>query len=970
MRSLSQLYHTAWTTRDGAPPNVLALAQTPDGYLWLGGSTGLFRFDGVRFVLYRPATANAKAVVDVNRLLATRDGQLWVGYGGGGVSVIVRDSVRHFGDQDGLPAGTVFALAQDSAGAIWIGTWRGLAKLDGERWHGVGAEEGFVNSRVSGLAEVTSIIVDRRGQLWVAAGEGIFRRTRDAARFELIERKPRLKSGGWDQYLAEAPDGTIWASDRRGLRIVDPVSRKRDASQLVPEVPDAIRVAIDQTGAIWVALHDGVQRVVPGARPMFPERERLDRERGLSGGGEVNALLEDREGNLWIGTGGGIDRFRRSKLTRTELPPGAVGPFALAAGDSGSVWIGPSSLVPMRVGARIESFSAVQRRVDAAYADAAGTVWFGGDRGLWQSTRGDFARVQLPSVHFITVQAIAGDDSGSIWVSLVGQQSAAYRRVGSQWVARGGQAAMPSGMPLVMKTDESGRMWMGYSRNRVAVWSHGKLRVIGETEGLHVGDVFAIYGRGEHVWIGGEQGLAILAGDRVRPVTSKGDFAFRMITGIVELPNGDLWLHGAPGIARVSAAEARRAIADPTYQMTVEWFDYRDGLDGAPPLGPLPSMIESSDGRLWFSTNLDVASIDPNHISRNARAPNVVIEELTVGEQSFPIAKGPTLPVHTKALRIEFTALSLSIPERVRFRYRLEGMDDDWQDAGARREAFYTNLKPGSYRFRVIAANEDGVWNDSGAVLDFTIPPSFIQSKWFLAVWVLALSALAWVAYRIRMRQVAVGLRARYAAALTERTRIAQELHDTLLQGFTGITIQLRAIQRVLTRRPEEGVAALEAALTTADTTLRDARNTIWDMRAVELEGHELPEALEGAVRSVLTGAPTVLHFTVRGDRRPLTPHLETTALRIGREAVLNALKHADARKVEVSLDYDAQMLRLQIRDDGRGMASGVAEAAAADGHLGIAGMKARAHHAAGAIEIDSEPGRGTTVRVSLPITS
>jgi signal transduction histidine kinase len=227
-----------------------------------------------------------------------------------------------------------------------------------------------------------------------------------------------------------------------------------------------------------------------------------------------------------------------------------------------------------------------------------------------------------------------------------------------------------------------------------------------------------------------------------------------------------------------------------------------------------------------------------------------------------------------------------------------------------------------------------------------------------------------WLLYQLRIRQVALGLRIRYQAALMERSRIAQELHDTLLQGFTGITIQLRAIQRILSRRPEEGVAALEAALTAADTTLRDARHTIWDMRAVELEGHNLPEALEGALRSMLTGTPLVLDFSVSGSPRPLSPDVEIAVLRIGREAVLNTLKHADAGRVEVTVEYDTNFLRLTIRDDGRGMQSGVTEAAAADGHLGVPGMRARAHRAEGTMEIASERDHGTTVRVSLPITT
>ena len=311
--------------------------------------------------------------------------------------------------------------------------------------------------------------------------------------------------------------------------------------------------------------------------------------------------------------------------------------------------------------------------------------------------------------------------------------------------------------------------------------------------------------------------------------------------------------------------------------------------------------------------------------------------------------------------------MSLSIPERVRFRYQLVGSDSGWQDAGGRREAFYTNLKPGSYRFRVIASNEDGVWNEAGAAFDFTIPPSFTQSRWFVAVWIVALSLLIWLAYLGRMRQVAGGLQVRYQAALAERTRIAQELHDTLLQGFTGITLQLRAIERMLARQPKESAEALKSVLASADTALRYARHMIWDMRAVELEGRDLAEALEMAARQAMAGSSAQFVFTVHGDRRQLPLAVETTALRIGREAVLNAVKHAAPRKVEVSLEYGPRSLTLRVADDGTGIRPGAMDAAAAGEHLGIAGMRDRAQRAGGTLDIASEPGRGTTVTASLP---
>jgi len=250
----------------------------------------------------------------------------------------------------------------------------------------------------------------------------------------------------------------------------------------------------------------------------------------------------------------------------------------------------------------------------------------------------------------------------------------------------------------------------------------------------------------------------------------------------------------------------------------------------------------------------------------------------------------------------------------------------------------------------------------------FTIPPSVLQSRWFLLVWVAALGLLTWLAYRLRMRQVAIGLRARYQGVLSERARIAQELHDTLLQGFTGITIQLRAIQRVIRQRPEEGAASLEDALTAADTALRDARHMIWDLHSVELEGHDLPEALEGALRSVTAGAAVTLEFTVGGERRRLAPLAETTVLRVGREAVLNALKHANPAQLRVRLEYEARSLTLMVRDDGTGIAPGALDAAAAQGHLGMAGIRDRVRRSGGTVDVTSEPGHGTTVLVRLPI--
>jgi signal transduction histidine kinase/ligand-binding sensor domain-containing protein len=966
VQTLSQLYHTAWTTRDGAPADIFALAQTADGFLWLGSSTGLFRFDGVRFEPFEPPTDQALPSANVAALLALRDGGLWVGYRFGGASLIQRGAIRNYGEGDGLPGGTVWTLAEDSDGTIWVGTTGGLARLDHGRWHRVGPDEGF-----AGL-NVNSLLVDRTRRLWVASSDGVFARGHGAARFDRVEtsgvrsREP-MPSRSFVS-LQEAPDGAIWASSYdRGLRALAPSAEGRPAGASSPRLSRTEAILIDRGGALWVSRDRGIQRFWPhpprGAS--MGAEQRLTQPQGLSSD-IVNVWLQDREGNVWAGTSGGLDRFRRAKLARIELPSSTEA-FAIAPADSGAIWVGSFGRNLVRVGDGIKEFPAVPAEIEAAYRDRDNVIWMGGPRGLWRSVGGEFKRVGLPEVKILGLQAITQDGSGHLWISI--PRLGVYRMTDGRWVPFGDQPGLPREPAIVLTTDETGRTWFGYTANRVALLEGDTVRLYTEKNGLNIGNVLSIYVRGPHVWMGGELGLALLEGGSIRSVTGKNGLRFRGTSGIVETSDGEVWLHGAIGITRIRPIEVRRVVEDSTYQVQNERLDSRDGLDGAAAqIRPLPTMIAATDGRLWFATSINVAWLDPRAVPRNLLPPPVVIRQLTTSDKSYAITSNLVLPVHTTALRIDYTALSLSIPERVRFRYRLTGIDEDWQEVGGRREATYTNLRPGSYRFRVIAANEDGVWNEVGASFDFKIPPSFTQAPWFLAVWAAALGALVWLAYLARMRQVAGGLRVRYQAALAERTRIAHELHDTLLQGFTGITLQLRAIQRRFTERPQEGAEALKTVLESADTALRDARRMIWDMQAVELEGQDFAAALEVAARSATADTSAALGFTVRGDRRRLPVDVETTAFRIGREAVLNAVKHAAPRTVEVDLNYGPRALTLRVVDDGTGIPPGAMEAAARGEHFGIVGMRDRVRRAGGTLEISSELGRGTTVSVSLPI--
>jgi signal transduction histidine kinase/ligand-binding sensor domain-containing protein len=955
--TLSHLYHTAWTSRSGAPADVQALAQTTDGFLWLGTQTGLFRFDGVRFELFEPAAPESLPSVSVRSLLALPEGGLWVGYQFGGVSLIRDGAIRSFGEQDGMPRGTVLSLVQDSGGVTWVGATGGLARFDDGRWHRVGPDEGIPAGQVTGM------LADRRGRLWAAAVDGVFVRAPGASRFQRTALSYSSTVGYREQIsLQDGADGTVWVSSPTiGLRRIHWPDGGRSAVTVDPRVSLSGAILIDRSGAFWLALsqNQGIERFGADGR----SSQRMTQ--GLSAD-VVSVWLEDREGNVWAGTTGGLDQFRPTKLTRVDLP-GTESNLAIAPADSGAVWVGSDGRRLIRVGDRLEEFPAVPSPVDVAYRDPDGVVWIGSPRGLWRFTRGGFAPVRLPEVENAGLQAVARDGSGDLWVSIV--RNGVFRKVGERWVPFGGLEALPREPAVVLTTDQSGRTWFGYTGNRVALLERDSVRLYTAQDGLGVGIVLAIHARDSRVWVGGDRGLALIAEGRVRPLLGRGGLQFRGTSGIVETPAGEVWLNGAIGVTRIPADEVRRAVEDPRYQVTNERLDFRDGLTGsAAQIRPQPTLVAGTDGRLWFATTRGIAWLDPNAIPRNPAPPPVVVRRLTAGNVSHGLGPDLALPVNTRALRIDYTALSLSIPERVRFRYRLIGSDTGWQEVGGRREAFYTNLGPGSYRFHVTAANEDGVWNQDGALLDFTIPPSFTQTRWFLLVWVAALGLVIWLAYLARMQQVAGRLRLRYQAALAERARIAHELHDTLLQSFTGITMQLRAIERQLVHRPQEGAQALKDVLGSADMALRQARHMIWDMRAVELEGHDLAGALETAARSAVADSRVDLVFAVRGSPRRLTAEVETTALRIGREAVINAVKHAAPARVEVDLEYGPRALTVRVRDDGTGMSPDAMDTLSAGEHLGIAGMRDRAQRAGGTLDIASAPGRGTTVSAALPV--
>ncbi|MEL1264361.1 sensor histidine kinase [Pseudoxanthomonas putridarboris] len=952
--SLEQMHHTRWTAREGAPGDVRALAQDRDGYLWLGSSSGLYRFDGVEFERFQPDAGQRLPFDSISALLAMPDGGLWIASGNRGDISLLRDgNLSHYSSIDG-PSVRVRSFALDPHGRVWAATLGGLFRLEGSRWQRISPQQ----------ERVYNVFADRDGHVWTASAEGIHRLAKDGDAFQRLDLPVSFLG-----VFAQSADGTLWQADERhGLRHI----RDGRAEHAWPWT-DASVMRVDRDDGLWIESGWAIHRVRSATRLRTDEPKSLDGRvesiplNRLSGAG-VHALLEDREGNIWLGTTGGLDRFRDNAFFATPAPGGGSGGLAPANGEG--VWLIGHFQAPARIGRQAYSLPGAGTGLTAIHRDAQGVLWLGGQRGdgVWRMQDGRLARMALPPGYGNAwVSAFARDHRGGLWVSLYPpMQGGLHRYADGQWSERGGHADLPTEAPLSLFADHRQRLWLGYEDNRLAVIDGGRVRVFGEREGLDIGSVQSVQAHGGEVWFGGGSGLARLAGERIQPLSAADGGSFHGIAGMVVADDGELWISGSTGIVRVPAGELARASREAGHRMQVERFDFHDGIDGAPvQVAPRPTTARADDGKLWFTAG-NLLWIDPAGIRRNRLPPTVLVRGLVANGETYSPTKEIRLPIGTDDLRIDYTALSLTMPERVRFRYRLSGVDGEWQDAGDRRQAFYNNLGPGRFRFQVVASNNDGVWNETGATLAFYIAPAFHQTRGFIAACIGSGVLLLWLLYVLRMRRITSQLRGRLLERHRERERIARELHDTLLQSVQGLLLRFQALtDRLPAAEPIR--TQMDQALNTADDVLAEARRRVKDLRASSSEVIDLQDALRSVGRELERDHPADFSIQLSGRSRPLHPLVQDEAYRIAREALSNAFQHADASRVESRIAYEASGLRLRVGDDGRGIPPAVRQAGGKPGHWGLTGMRERADKLGATLDIRSDPERGTTVELFVP---
>lgn len=967
---LTQLHHATWDERNGLNGSVLALAQTTDGYLWIGTTSGLFRFDGFYFEPFKPE-GGALPASSVAKLMATPDGGLWVGYSSGGASFLKEGKATNYSDRDGFPVGRVRSFARDWDGTIWVAAVGGFTRLEGSRWQKVRTEWNYESK------SAWALFVDKEGTLWAGTGKGVMFLPRGAKAFQ----DTRLETGPVIAF-AQAPDGTIWFHNDGppyNVQVLRPSTDSR--TEPLPQTELAARsILFDRDGAVWCA-GAGLSRV------LFPERfsgslipdadtEKFTHDKQGLTDDTAYAVLEDREGNIWVGTRSGLDRFRYRNLAWFGLPEEKSG-FSLVAGDNGELWVGQNGqfYAPiMRAdGKPVKGSPDVEVRT--MYRAPDGAIWVGAIDKLLRWYNGKFTEIPPPEKMVklvsssatkdpIIVSAITEDASGTVWVGIGG--GGVFQLKDGIWMFTETLKEHPDWAPNMAFTDAADRVWLSYG-DRVAVVDHDAVRSFSAADGLTVGPFAVVAGVDGQVFVGGESGVAFLKGDRFHALKAADGNNFGSISGIVARARDGIWLSAASGIIHIPESEMQRVQQAPDYGVSYEVFDLVSDLPE--PLQKAgntysSTVVQATDGVLWFATRSGIARINPANIYKNRVPPPVVIRAVTADEKQYSTFVKPTLPPLTKSLRIDYTALSLTMPERVRFRYKLDGWDSGWQEGGTRREAFYTNLAPGSYVFHVIACNNDGVWNNEGATFTFTVAPAWYQTYVFTAVCIVAACFVVWAIYRYRLRQVARAISARFDERLAERTRLAQELHDTFLQTVQGSKMVAEDALDV-SSDVDRMRRALEQLATWMGQATLEARAALNSLRSSTTEQNDLAEAFRRATQNGLMPNSMVADFSVVGETTDMHPIVRDEIYRIVYEAIRNAYLHSQGSRLEVELKY-GQNLSVRVSDNGKGIDPDVSDKGKT-GHFGIPGMQERAARIGAKLTFISSPASGTEITLVVP---
>lgn len=955
-RELSQFGHEVWLTEHGLPQNTVhAIAQTRDGYIWIGTEEGLARFDGVKFTVFDKQNTPAFKSNYIRTLLADRQGALWIGTAQGLVRML-NGKFTVFTRDEGLPSETIQAIYEDREGNLWVATANGLGLFKSGGLTTFTTKERLISGSIQALFE------DSDGALWIATPYGVGR-VKDG-KFSNYAVRDGLGSNSV-RAIQQDRDGRLWFGTLGGLTSFDGGRFTTYTTRDGLPNDRVISLQVDRDGGLLIGTAGGLCRLANGRFTGFGPGEPLTTSTILS-------LLEDREGNLWIGTeSGGVNLLKDTKFTTYTVKNGLSNDLVKSIHEDrqGNTWIGTDGggLNLLKNG-KLTVYSTrdglSSNVVLALSSDNAGNLWAGTPDGLNRFSQGRFTvYTSADGLANNDVRSIYVDHRGDLWIGTRGGLTRMSNGVFKTFTEVDG---LPNDLITTLHEDIKGNLWIG-TFGGLGRLTNEEFTTFTSRDGLSSDAVISLHEDSDGtLWIGTNGGgLNRMKDGKFTAYTTSNGLLDDVVYRILEDRENNLWLSCRKGIFHIAKKEldefAKGMISSiaPVAYGTADGMMTRECSGGGDPAG-----WKGGDGKFWFPTIKGVAMIDPERLKTNLQAPPVVIEQLRIDDQSFSPGESLELPAGTTRFDLYYTAPSFVAPEKVRFKYKLEGFDKDWIDSGTRRIAYYTNVRPGTYTFRVIASNNDGVWNETGAAFSLYLKPYFYQTYWFYAVCLLALGMLAWLVFWLRLR----GMRAQFGAVLAERTRIAREIHDNLAQEMSAISVQLEVVARTMPAGAATAMTHLDRARRQVRHGIAEARRYVWDLRSPTLENNDLPTALAETARRLTHETAIQAQVEVNGTFRPLAQLVEDNLLRIGQEAMNNAVKHAQAQRIFVNLVFDARRVQLIVRDDGRGFDNQVAGNGRA-GHFGLIGMQERAKQIGGTLSIQSTDGSGTEVVADVPIS-
>ena len=970
---ISQYGHTVWRVQDGYfGSQPYAITQTKDGYIWVGTRDGLFRFDGVRFVRWVGQSGERLPSTFVVSLLAARDGSLWIGTDAG-LAHMVKGHLFVYPKGDGQ---AVFSILEDREGRVWFSRESSADKthplcqaLNADiRCYGKDdGVDGFGNG---------PLVQDSSGAIWVGTNTTLVEWRPGSSRVYRPQALLSNKGPGGIVALATAPDGTLWVGmgfhgAGAGLQhIVDGRLKPFATLKLNGETIAGHALAFDHQKNLWVGTNHGIYKIIGNDVDHYGTADGLSSD-------WILRILEDRESNLWVVTSQGIDMFRDLAVRTISKREGLSedGVQSVVASRDGTVWIGTSYLDILRPDGVISQPGRTLRRHQVAclLEDHAGHLWVGMDNILSVYEGGRFRQIVKPDGSPVgLVAGMTEDSEDNIWVESIGPPGTLMRirdlRVQQEFPT----PQMPLSRKIV--ADPQSGIWLGLVNGNLARYRSGQLTTFdyGEHPKSRVNAIIAasdgsILGATAFGVVGWKDG-------RHQILTERNGLPCNVVNALIFDNEGNQWLFAQCGLIEIPKSEMSLWWEHPESRLKLRVFDALDGVQ--PGFGNFSNSTKAPDGRLWFANGNVLQVVDPAHLDANPLPPLVRVEQIAADGETYDAASdekgGLRLPALVRDLTIDYTALSFVAPQKIHFRYKLEGQDSDWREVVNDRRVQYSNLAPKKYRFRVMACNNSGVWNEEGASLDFFIAPAYYQTNRFRALCVAAFLALLWALYQLRVHQLHLRFNAGLEARVSERTRIARELHDTLLQNLHGLMFQFQAARNMLPRRPDEAAKVLDIAIGATEQTVTDSRSAIQYLRSEQMCEGDLGQWLTATSQELArlpnaNGDAPVFRLTMEGERKTLTPLPRDEVYRITREILRNAFQHAQARRIEAEIRYDDSELRVRIRDNGKGIDPRVLHEGGSAGHWGLRGVRERAQQIGARLDFWSEAGSGTEVELTVP---